>query len=88
MARTYRSARGELVDIELLKIKADLANQTIVNIKLKNDFIDDGSIPKVIYNPNQKSSQIPNTSVDVGLKQEEEFETNFEEEKPEKRKGK
>lgn len=88
MARTYRSARGELVDIELLKIKADLANQTIVNIKLKNDFIDDGSIPKVIYNPNQKSSQVPNTSVDVGLKQEEDFETNFEEEKTEKRKGK
>lgn len=88
MARTYRSARGELVDIELLKIKADLANQTIVNIKLKNDFIDDGSIPKVIYNPNQKSSQVPNTSVDVGLKQEEDFETNFEEEKSEKRKGK
>lgn len=52
-----RTARGELVDYELIKIRAALASQPIkpVTVRVNNQFIDNGTIPKVIYNQNKLS---------------------------------
>ena len=63
MPHILRSARGELVDVELVKIRAELAAAD-VNVQLQKKFIEDKKVqPEVVINPNQKSSQVPNLAV-------------------------
>ena len=64
MPHILRSARGDIVDVELVKIKAELAAADI-NVQLQKKFIEDSKkvTPEVVINPNQKSSQVQNLSV-------------------------
>ena len=64
MPHILRSARGDIVDVELVKIKAELAAADI-NVQLQKKFIEDSKkvTPEVVVNPNQKSSQVQNLSV-------------------------
>jgi hypothetical protein len=72
-----RSARGTVVDMELLKIKQDLAKQS-VQVEIDKSFIDD---QKPVINPNQKSSPLPNFEVGVGdeMSEPDDFENDNEE---------
>ena len=63
MPHILRSARGEIVDVELVKIRAELAAADI-NVQLQKKFIEDTKVqPEVVVNPNQKSSQVQNLEV-------------------------
>lgn len=66
MPHILRSARGDVVDVELVRIRAELAAADI-NVAANNKFIEakpgEKTTPEVIINPNQKSSQVQNLAV-------------------------
>lgn len=66
MAARARSARGELVDFDILKIKQQLANNPIqIGTQERRRFIDekDGVKPKVVTT--SPSPEIPNALKDI-----------------------
>jgi hypothetical protein len=69
MPHILRSARGDVVDVELVRIRAELAAAD-VNVAANNKFIEskpgEKVTPEVIINPNQKSSQTQNLAVTAG----------------------